>query len=113
MDSAREERKRKKYAKLALSGGGTTSPTLVLLVFEHFGRWGQEAERYLNTLASRARDCEGKKNDSELVCYWRKRIAVIVQKANAGVILGKLKRVTGGRGDGVKGEDLDVQCSVH
>ena len=40
----------KKYAKLALSGGGTTSPTLVPLVFEHFGRWGQEAERYLNTL---------------------------------------------------------------
>ena len=29
----------------------------------------------------------------------------------AGVILGKLKRITGGRGDGVMGEDLDVQCS--
>ena len=111
--SAREKRKRKKYAKLALFCGGTTSPTLVSLVFEHFGRWGQEAERYLNTLASRARDCEGKKNHSEFVCYWRKRIAVIVQKANAGVILGKLKRITGGRGDGVMGEDLDVQCSVH
>ena len=35
--SAREERKRKKYAKPALSGGGTTSPTLVPLVFEHLG----------------------------------------------------------------------------
>ena len=74
---------------------------------------GQEAERYLNTLASRARDREEKKNHSEFVCYWRKRIAVIVHKANAGVILGKLKRITGGRGDGVMGEDLDVQCSMH
>ena len=33
----RPERKRKKYAKLALSSGDTTSPTLVPLVFEHFG----------------------------------------------------------------------------
>ena len=48
------------------------------------------------------------------VTRW-KRIAVIVQKANAGVILGKLKRITGGRGDGVMGEELDVKCkcSVH
>ena len=67
----------------------------------------------MHTLASRARDCEGKKNHSEFVCYWRKRIAVIMHKANAGVILKKLKRITGGRGDGVMGEDLDVQCSVH
>ena len=52
-------------------------------------------------------------NHSEFVCYWRKRTAVIVQKANAGVILGKLKRITEGRGDGVMGVDLDVQCSVH
>ena len=65
---------------------------------EHSGRWGQEAERYLNTLAFRARDCEGKRNHSEFVCYWRKRIAVIVQKVNAGVILGKLKRIIGSRG---------------
>ena len=36
-----------------------------------------------------------------------------MQKANAGVILGKVKRITGGQGDGVMGEDLDVQCSVH
>ena len=36
-----------------------------------------------------------------------------MQKANAGVILGKLKKITGGRGDGVMGEELDVQCSVH
>ena len=62
---------------------------------------------------SRARDYEGKKNHSEFVCYWRKRIVVIVQKADAGVILGKLKRITGGRRDGVMDEDLDIQCSVH
>ena len=38
-----------------------------------------------------------------------------MQKANAGVvhILGKLKRITGGRGDRVMGKELDVQCSVH
>ena len=41
--SAREERKRKKYAKLPLSGGGTNSPTLIPLVFfEHFRRWGKK-----------------------------------------------------------------------
>ena len=56
---------------------------------------------------------KGRKNHSECVCYWRKHIAVIVQKANAGVIIGKLKRITGGRGDGVMGEELNVQCSVH
>ena len=67
--SAREEQKRKKYAKLALSGRGTTNPTLIPLVFEHFGRWRQKAERYLNTLPSRARDCERKRNHSEFVCY--------------------------------------------
>ena len=49
--SAREERKRKKYSKLTLSGGGTTIPTLIPVVFERFGRCGQEAERYPNTLA--------------------------------------------------------------
>ena len=36
-----------------------------------------------------------------------------MQKANAGVIIGKLKRITEDRGDGVMGEDLDVHCSVH
>ena len=44
MDSqlkAREKRKRNKYAKL-LSGGGTTSPTLVPLVFEHLGKWDKK-----------------------------------------------------------------------
>ena len=87
----REERQRKKYAKFALSSGGTTSPTLNPLVFEHFGRWGQKAERYLNTLASRASDCYWKRSHSKFVCHWRKLIAVIVQKANAGVILGKIE----------------------
>ena len=45
----REEIKHKKYSHETLPGG--YSPSLIPLVMEHFGRWGQEASDYLSVLA--------------------------------------------------------------
>ena len=51
-----------KYNTLLLSGG--KSPNFVPLVYKHFGQWGQP---YLNVLATRARDSEGRPNPAELL----------------------------------------------
>ena len=88
----REERKEAKYSKLYSSTGEKSS--VVPLVFEHFGRWGEKAETYLSSLASRSRDEAGRKNVSDFKCYWRRRIAVQIQKCNAKVIARKISKLS-------------------
>ena len=63
----REERKEAKYSKLYSSTGEKSS--VMPLVFEHFGRWGEKAETYLSSLASRSRDEAGRKIVSDFKCY--------------------------------------------
>ena len=45
----REERKHSRYKKERLLGG--TSVSLIHLVLEHYGRWGEEAWKFLQKLA--------------------------------------------------------------
>ena len=49
----REMRKEKQIQTLSVQDG--TTPNLVLLVFEHFGFWGQEADNFLNSLSKKSK----------------------------------------------------------
>ena len=72
----------------------TNSRVFILLVFFNiFGSWGDSAVEYPNTLAKRSRDIEGRCNEAEFCCYWRKRFSVLLQKSNASFILHKLSRL--------------------
>ena len=53
-----------KYSKETLPDG--SKPT-VIPVFERFGRWGVKAEEFLDELAKRARDIQGRKKEELLV----------------------------------------------
>ena len=48
--SRREELKHKKYAAQEIPGGFL--PSAILLVFEYYGRWGEEAQKYLRSQAA-------------------------------------------------------------
>ena len=47
--SRREDRKKARYGKETYPGG--MSVQVIPLVLEHYGRWGKNAESYLNTLS--------------------------------------------------------------
>ena len=61
----REEKKIQKYSNQERPG--LYSPTFKPLVFEHFGCWGKQAESYLNQLARRMRDQEGRSNEAQFI----------------------------------------------
>jgi hypothetical protein len=86
-----EDNKVKKYSQLNLPGGD--HPNFIPLVFEHFGKWGREAEEYLRVLAKRSKALDNKSNYVEFLTFWRRRFSVILQKTNAGVILKKICRL--------------------
>ena len=55
----REEIKAKKYVGEMLPQG--SSPSVLPLVFEYFGCWGERALKYLNNLSHLSRDESGQK----------------------------------------------------
>ena len=63
---------------------------MIPLVMEHFGRWGEEARKYLRKLAQGSTDGVGRPNAAEFVDFWRKRFSVQLQRCNSRVILKKL-----------------------
>ena len=73
----RENLKIKKYYLELLPGG--IRPTLVPIVFKHFGCWGEKAEGYLKKLSQLSRDEDGKKNASTIKTYWRSVFSVCLQ----------------------------------
>ena len=79
-----EERKHSRYKKERLPGG--TSVSLIPLVLEHYGRWGEEEWRFLQKLAEQSSDEFGRPNPPEFLDFWRKRFAVQLQRCNASVI---------------------------
>ena len=84
MDEAaawREDIKHNKYSKEQLPGGHP--PTLIPLVFEHFGGWGEEASTFLNKISNLYRDEEGRNNSSDFKTRWRRRLSVQLQCCNA------------------------------
>ena len=74
----REIRKTTKYSQVKIPG--VSSFTFIHLVFEHFGRWGEEATNYLQELSARSTDDGGNKNPNEFKCYCRKRLSATLQR---------------------------------
>ena len=71
----------------------TTS--FVPLVFEHFGRWGLEAQKFLNHLAMISKTFD--MTDCSLDTFkslWRTRFSVALQKCNAKVIIQKMTHIS-------------------
>ena len=83
-----EKRKEDKYQHECLPAGDVMS--IVPLVFERVGRWGEKAEGFLKELSKElskeSTDEDGHPNTCEFVGYWRKRLSLQIQKCNAGVI---------------------------
>ena len=99
-------RKRQNTLNTNYPGGGSESKC-VPLVLEHFGRWGEEALRFLDQLSRKNR------NVVQFKSHWRKRLSVILQKCNARVLLKKLSRLSC---DNIVADDLidfDIQYRVH
>ena len=65
---------------------GEEAVRLVPLVLEHFGHWGQQAEKYLHQLSLRSTDECGNSNSSQFKTYWRERLSVQLQRCNSRVI---------------------------
>ena len=106
MDGAaarREDTKHSKYSKEQLPGGYTS--TLIPLVFEHFGGWGEEASTFLNKLSKLYRDEKGRNNPSDFKTHRRRRLSVQLQRCNASELARKMIRVTYGQ---TVGQSLDV-----
>ena len=105
----REDIKHNKYSQEQLPGGYT--PTLIPLVFEHFGGWGEEASTFLDKLSKLYRDEEGRNNPSDFKTHWRRRLSVQLQRCNASVLARKMIRVTYGQNTD---QSLDVvQLSIQ
>ena len=109
----REEKKMNKYAGQFLPCG--SSSKCVPLVFEHFGRWGLQADTFLCHLSkycSRT-DAEPFSNDEQFKTFWRKRFSTTLQRCNARVVLKKLSRLSDTKIDTDKLFDFDIQGQVH
>ena len=109
--SIREERKRKKYSEERLPGGYEAN--CIPLVFEHFGRWGSEAEDFWQHLAKQSSSISGSQNISNFKNFWRKRLSNILQQCNTQVMLKKLSRLSCSEVDIHRLFDVDIQDQVH
>ena len=79
----REQTKAEKYSMERLPG--EEAVRLVPLVLEHFGHWGQQAEKFLHPLSLRSTDECGSSNSSQFKTYWRERLSVQIQRCNSRV----------------------------
>ena len=105
----RREIKAKKYLGEILPQGSSSSA--VPLVFEHFGRWGEKALKYLDDLSHLSRDERGRKNPANFKLFWRRRLSVELQRCNASVMSRKAYNILGGQ---KRSSELDTfQFFVH
>ena len=109
----REEKKTNKYTEEILPGG--TSSKCIPLVFEHFGRWGLQADAFLHTLSKQCSRIEEDpfRSAEQFKTFWRKQFSLILQRCNSKVILKKLSRVSETKNDMDKLFDFNVQTQVH
>ena len=87
---AARTREENKYAGEFLPCG--SSSKCVPLVFEHFGRWGLQANTFLCHLSkycSRT-DAEPLSNDKQFKTFWRKRFSTTLQRCNARDVMPEL-----------------------
>ena len=99
----RDEKKEAKCNSELLPEG--SCPLVIPLVFEHFGRWGKQAVRYLNKLAKSARDDERRRNETDFKTKWRSITSVTLRRCNAKVVSDKLISI-------VRLERRNVVCAV-
>ena len=82
--SIREEKKISKYESYQRSSGLTS--TFIPIVAEHFGRWGKLAQNFLQSLGRFDERSEGRSKKHVFLCYWRRRLSVLLQYCNSNVI---------------------------
>ncbi|XP_062508840.1 uncharacterized protein LOC134185080 [Corticium candelabrum] len=107
----REDRKFSKYSQIKLPG--MASMKFVPLVMEHFGRWGDEATKYLQELSQRSTDDAGNHNSKAFMCYWRKRFSTTLQKCNAKTICKKILTLTSNDNRNIDIDDFLTQFFIH
>ena len=89
--SRRQKIKHTKYDSQLLPGG--YAPTVILLQFEHYGRWSDEAQQFLKTLSLLSHYEDGHQNPSNFTTCWRQRLSIQLQQCNARVISLKTSRL--------------------
>ena len=85
------EEKISKYRTCQRSAGSTAK--FIPIVAEHFGRWGQSALDFLQSVGRVVKRAEGRAQKNIFLCYWRRRLSVLIQYCNSNVITHKLSRV--------------------
>ena len=108
MQQKREKKIVKYQNQITLTGG---APKFVPLVFEHFGKWGNEADKFSNDLSKKSVDTEGRLNEHRFRNRWRRHFSILLQKCNSLVILKKVTRLSGGRV--VDSFDDDMHHCLH
>ena len=87
---------------------------MIPLVFEHFGHWGSEGEKFRHYIAKLSRNDQREKNEADFCRYWRKCFSVSLQKCNSSVILKKpscLSQLRQDRDQDIA--DRDIHSSSH
>ncbi|XP_065835800.1 uncharacterized protein [Oscarella lobularis] len=79
-----------KYRTCQRSAGSTAK--FIPIVAEHFGRWGQSALDFLQSLGRVVERAEGRAQKNIFLRYWRRRLSVLIQYCNSNVITHKLSR---------------------
>ena len=110
MLSKREAKKEQKYNQQLSQSG--SRPSLIPLVFEHYGYWGSAAEDYLDCLSKKSKDEHGRNNEADFRDRWRRQISIDIQRCNAKVISKKLSKLSLNRVEDFL-YDRDIQHHVH
>ena len=87
----RESEECYKYSKEILPDG--SSSEIVLLVFEHFGTWGSQAENLLHELRRKPGCIEERRVDAEFISYWQRLFSVTLQECNSKAVLRKVSKL--------------------
>ena len=106
----REAKKEQKYNQQLSQSG--SRPSLIPLVFEHYGYWGSAAEDYLDCLSKKSKDEHGRNNEADFRDRWRRQISIDIQRCNAKVISKKLSKLSLNRVEDFL-YDRDIQHHVH
>ena len=69
-----EKKKDLKYSREIAPGGHHSE--CIPLVFEHFGRWGWEAQKYFLQISKASVDNDGKNNSNFFKTFWRRRFTI-------------------------------------
>ena len=80
MAATKQKEKDAKYNNEILPG--RTNPTVIPLVLEHFRRWGEQVDKYLNKLAILSRNVK-REEPSGIQVWMEKNISFTLQRCNA------------------------------